>query len=140
MGKKNAMQSSKNKSTGKKLRNILLDALEKRRKALKDYKETPSAQLLNEAIEKIEFHPDSAIMLSVFDPEKETIQMFGIKAMPSDIQAMVLHALKQALQFDPAQYMDGVSTLCRQKTLNDFFANNVEPEEFKEGGEDVATK
>lgn len=132
MTKKNKFQTSDIKAKRKKYAKIIEDAIEKRMAALEEYRKTPTKEFFEKKIADIEWDDQSAVMLSVYNPQTENLQFWGIKALPTDIQAMCLHALHEAYKADPAMCMVGISTLARQKILNDTYVESIEPEEIKD--------
>lgn len=116
------------KTDKKKLRATLEDALTKYKENLEKYKATPTREMFDEKISKVNWHKDTAVMFAAYNPETEGMEFFSLKAMPTDVQAMCLYALHQAVKYDPAMCMVGVSTLIRQQKLNEVFAQTQKPE------------
>lgn len=116
-----------------KLKELLERAIDERLEKEKKFMAIGTKKHLTDFIKTIEFNKDTAAVLLTFNKETEELIFKAIKASATDIQAMCLYALAQTERRDSTNYMAGVSTLTRQKKLNDCWVeHNVEEEEYKD--------
>lgn len=128
--------NEKNKIEKEKLKQMLVDAIEAKAKALEEYKKTPTCEHLKKAVDELELDENSGVLLVTYNPTTEQMVFKGIKTKTSDLVAMAMYALNTLAQRDNAGIMDCVSTLARQEKLNDCWVeHNEKPTEIKDDDE-----
>lgn len=116
-----------------KINKILNEAIDKKLEKLKEYRATPTKTHLDEKIAKLQLSDNTAVLLVTYDPDSQSMQLYGIKAKTSDMVAMSQYAYIKTIQNDIAGVLDCVSTVARQEELNDCWCKYEEKaEEIKE--------
>lgn len=126
-------EKDKKKIDTEKIKKAFTEAIEKKLEEDKKYRETPSKEHLDKILADMTIGDNDSILLIKYNSENKEMVFKGVKVTTPDIYTMAHFVLAKISALDPARILDCISTLARQKELNDCWCeHNEKPEEIKD--------